>query len=64
MSSERIYLTADEQNFLIEVLEINDPTAAFEKFISILVEERAKPEELKEYLATLMTRAKAKGIKW
>lgn len=64
MSSERIYLTADEQNFLMEIFEMNDPTTAFEKFVSILVEERAKPEELKEYLATIMTRAKNKGVKW
>lgn len=64
MSSDRIYLSAEEQNFLMHVFEINDPQDALEKFVSILVEERAKPEELKEYLATLMARAKNKGIKW
>jgi hypothetical protein len=64
MSSERIYLDAEEQHFLIEMLEINEPQAALEKFVSILVEERAKPEELKEYLAAIMARAKMQGIKW
>jgi hypothetical protein len=64
MSSEKIYLTAEEQNFLMEMFEMDNPTVAFEKFISILTEERAKVEECKEYLATLMSRAKVRGIKW
>lgn len=64
MSSERIYLNVDEQEFLMAFFEISDPTEALEKFVSVLVEERAKPAELKEYLAAIMARAKKAGISW
>jgi hypothetical protein len=64
MSSDRIYLSAEEQNFLMYFFEIDDPQAALEKFVSFLVEQRAKPEDLKEYLGALMPKAKTQGFKW
>lgn len=64
MSSDKIYLSAEEQNFLMYIFEIDDPQDALEKFVSFLVEQRAKPEELKEYLSALMARAKMQGFKW
>jgi hypothetical protein len=58
MSSDRIYLSREEQIFLMEMLEIDDPLKAVEKFAFIIVDEKANPDKLEEYLKTIMKRMK------
>ena len=54
MSADKVYLTAEEQIYLMEMLELNDPTKAAEKFVELLVLERANPQDLKKYLKKIM----------
>ena len=54
MSDGRIYLSGDEQEFLMEFLELNDPIKAAEKFALLMVEEKADPTDLKKYLKKIM----------
>jgi hypothetical protein len=56
--NDRIYLTAEEQVFLMEWLELNDPTRAAEKFAKLLVEEKANTEKMHEYVKMVMLRVK------
>ena len=58
MSSDKIYLSREEQAFLMDMLEINNPTDACEKFATLLVEERANPADLKKYLIKIMKKMK------
>jgi hypothetical protein len=58
MSSEKIYLTKEEQIYLMEMLEVKDPIQAVEKFASLMIEERADPTELKKYLKQIMRKLK------
>ncbi len=58
MSSDKIYLTREEQVFLMEMLEIKDPIQAAEKFAYIMSEERADPTELQKYVRKIMKRIK------
>ena len=58
MSSDRIYLNKEEQIFLMEMLELEDPVSAAEKFAILMVEERADPTELQKYLKKIMKRMK------
>ena len=54
----KIFLTVEEQVFLMEWLELNDPTKAAEKFAKILTEERASAQDMKKYIQKIM-----KGMK-
>jgi len=54
MSSGKIYLTRDQQIFLMEMLEVNTPEAAVDKFANIMAEERADPTELQKYIKKIM----------
>ena len=56
--SDKIYLNREEQIFLMEMLEINDPVIAVEKFAQILSEERADPAKLEDYLKKIIKRMK------
>lgn len=58
MSAGKVYFTKEEQLFLIYILEMEDPMAAAEKFISIMVEEKAKPEDSQMFLRKIMKRSK------
>lgn len=58
MSDSRIYLNREEQEFLIEMLEIDDPIDAVEKFAFILVDERADPNKLQDYVKKIMKNRK------
>lgn len=58
MSSEKVYLSKDEQIFLMEMLEIEDIYFAVEKFAQIMTDERADPTELQEYIKKIMGRMK------
>lgn len=54
MSSDNIYLNKEEQKFLMDMLELDDPMQAAEKYAFILVDERADPTELQKYLKKTM----------
>ena len=54
--SDKIYLSRSEQKYLMEMLEINDPTQAAEKFAYMLVEEKADPSKLQEYVKKIMNK--------
>ena len=56
--SDRIYLTKEEQYFLIEWLEIENVSVAVDKFATILAEERADPGKLQEYIKKIIQRMK------
>ena len=56
--NDRIYLSAKEQAFLMEWLEINAPTKAAEKFAKLLIEEKANTEKMHEYIKLIMARMK------
>ena len=65
MSSEsRLYLSVEEQLFLIEWLEIDDPVQAVERFAVLMIKEKADPAQLQDYLKKVMAKvekmAKAK----
>ena len=54
MGSDKIYLSLEEQQFLTNMLEIDDPTMAVEKFAEMMAKERADPMDLKKYLRKVM----------
>lgn len=56
--SSKIYLNREEQIFLMEFLELDDPVMAAEKFAMLMVEERADPTELKKYIIKIMRKLK------
>lgn len=58
MSSDRIYLSREEQIWLMDMLGIDNPTEAVERFATIMVEERLDPENLHECLKKIMKRSK------
>lgn len=60
MSSDKIYLSREEQLFLMEMLELNSPTDAAEKFAYLMVEEKADPTKLQEYIKKIMKRMEKK----
>ena len=60
MSSEKIYLTKEEQIFLIEMLEIKDPGKAAERFAQLMILEKADPADLNEYIRKVMKRVNEK----
>lgn len=54
MSSDKIYLTREEQLYLMEMLEVNNPVDAAEKFAVMMAKEGADPMELQAYLKKIM----------
>ncbi|HWY35731.1 MAG TPA: hypothetical protein VNX68_13885 [Nitrosopumilaceae archaeon] len=58
MSNDKIYLSRAEQIFLIEMLEISNPQEAAEKFALLMVEERADPTQLQQYIKKIMSKMK------
>jgi hypothetical protein len=50
MSSDKIYLSKEEQIFLMEMLELQNPVQAAEKYALLMVEEKADPLQLQKYL--------------
>lgn len=55
MNSGNIYLSREEQIFLMEMLEKDDPISATERFAEIMVEQGANPIDLEKYLKKVMT---------
>lgn len=60
MSSDKFYLTKDEQIFLMEWLEIDDPEEAVTKFASLMMEEGVRIDHLQESLKKVMKRVNKK----
>jgi hypothetical protein len=58
--SERICLNKEEQVFLMEMLEMNNPVDACEKFAMLMVDEKADPTELQQYLKKIMKKMEKK----
>lgn len=58
MSSEKLFLTQEEQIFLMEMYEINDPVLAAEKFALEMIDQKVDPRELQKYLRKIMGRMK------
>lgn len=56
-SDSKIYLSREEQTFLMDYLELNDPMQAVEKFAELLVAERADPGKLEQYVKKIMKKA-------
>jgi len=54
MSSDRIYLSKDEQNFLMDMLEVSTPMEAAEKFAVMMSREGADPTEMQAYTKKIM----------
>lgn len=56
----KIYLSGEEQEFLMDMLEISEPRKAAERFAEIITEERGDPGELKTYLKKIIAKWKEK----
>ena len=54
MNRGKIFLTREEQLYLMEMLEMDDPAQAAEKFALLMVREHADPTELVKYLKRIM----------
>lgn len=61
--SDNVYLSREEQIFLMEMLELDDPVKALERFATIMVEEKASTSELEKYLKRIMNRVDEKNRK-
>jgi hypothetical protein len=57
-SDGKIFLNKEEQIFLMEMLEVDNPAEAVEKFSTIMVEERADPTELQKFIKKIMEKMK------
>lgn len=53
-----IRFTQKEIEFLMKITEEDNPVAASEKFIELLVEERVDPDKINVYVKKLMERVK------
>ena len=58
MSSEKVYLTKEEQYFLMDMLEVETAEAAVEKFAVILKEEGADPVKMRDYVRKILEKGK------
>ena len=58
MSNTKIYLNREEQIFLMEFLEMDDPVDAAERFAVLMVEEKANPTDLQKYVKKIIERLK------
>jgi len=54
VSSDKIYLSKEEQLFLMEMLEIKDPVEAAEELAYIMVEEKTDPTNLQKVIRKAM----------
>lgn len=60
MSSEKFYLTKDEQIFLMDWLEIEDPEQAVTKFAELMSKESVKIDHFQECLVKVMKKVNKK----
>lgn len=54
----RLYLTKEEQLFLMEMFELKDAKEAAERFVILMIEERADPTQTQKFIKKIM-----KGMK-
>ncbi len=59
-SDGKVYLTREEQIFLMEMLEVDDPSKAIEEFAMLLRDEKADPSKLEDYIKKILKNMKAK----
>lgn len=52
--SSKIFLSVEEQLYLMTMFEVKDPQKAIEKFVELMVLERANPQDLNKYLKKIM----------
>lgn len=60
--SEKIYLTKPQQNFLKEMLEIEDIKEAAQYFALMMVEEKADPTQLQKYVERIMQKMEKNNV--
>lgn len=58
MSSDNIYLSKKELDFLRKMLELTDPQDVADKFALLMVQEGANPLEIQKYLKKIMDKMK------
>lgn len=63
MSSDKFFLSKEEQYFLMEILEMSDVQDAFDRFTEILVEERCDPQRADMYVKRILEEYKKKKDK-
>jgi len=54
VSSDRVYLTREEQIYLMEMFETDNVEKAAEKFIEMMISEGANPNDFNKYLKKIM----------
>lgn len=62
MSSDKVYLSKEEQYFLMDMFELDNPTDAAEKFARVIAEEKADPGKMQDYLKRIIQIAKKEGL--
>jgi len=60
MSEMRIKLNKAQLNFLMDMLEIENPQDAANKFVEILVEEKLQPKDVSAIINQIMSKMKKK----
>ena len=56
--SDKIYLSREEQIFLMEMTELETTEDAVDKFVTLMILEKADPIDLKKYLKKIMGKMK------
>jgi hypothetical protein len=54
MSSDKFFLSKEEQYFLMEILELSDVQDAFDRFTEILIEEKCDPQKVDKYIKKIL----------
>lgn len=54
MSSDKFFLSKEEQYFLMEMLELSDVQDAFDRFTEILIEEKCDPQKVDKYIKKIL----------
>jgi len=60
MSDDKIYLSREEQLFLMDMFETKTPMEAVETFATFLAKEGADPAKLEEYVKKILVNWKKK----
>ena len=59
MSSDgKIYLSREEQIFIMEMMEVKDPERALEDFAMIMRDEKADPAKIEDYIRKIFKKMK------
>ncbi len=60
MTPVKVKLNAKQLDFLREMLEIDEPKAAAQKFFDIMIEEKMDPQHIGEVIDLIMKKANSK----